>query len=184
MSVTNNRRIVSMNEANLDTADPAEDIRGRTVVDVNGDDIGEIEDLMLDQDESKVRFLQVGAGGFLGIGEKKFLIPVDAISGIDDDRVHVDRTREHVTGAPDYDPTLVRDETDDLWETTYAHYGYAPFWAPGYAYPAYPSFGTIPPGRRDAPVDVDVRDDDTGSDVEGERTNPDAGRRNQRDTGT
>lgn len=156
MAAANNRRIVSMNDTDLAPGDPAEDVRDRTVVDVNGDDIGHVEDLMLDQDESKVRFLQVGAGGFLGIGERKFLIPVDAISRIDDDHVYVDRSREHIIAGPDYDPTLVRDDTNALWENTYTYYGYAPFWAPGYISPAYPFYGTVAPGRPDAPVDVDA----------------------------
>jgi hypothetical protein len=33
-----------------------------------------------------VRFLHVGAEGFLGIGEKHFLIPVEAMSGISHER--------------------------------------------------------------------------------------------------
>lgn len=182
MADTSNRHIVSMNDSDLTLADSAEDIRGRTVVDVNGDDIGDVEDLMLDQDDAKVRFLQVGAGGFLGLGERKFLVPIDAISGIDDDRVHVDRTREHVAGGPDYDPTLVSDDSAGLWDTTYAHYGYAPFWAPGYAYPAYPFYGAVPPGRPDAPVDVDARGGNSMSDADIVHTNPDAGNRGKRDT--
>jgi sporulation protein YlmC with PRC-barrel domain len=119
------------------------------VVDNAGEEIGEIEDLMIDDQESKVRFLQVGSGGFLGLGEKKVLIPVDAITRIDEDHVHIDRTREHVAGGPDYDPSLVRDE--GYWADTYAYYGYGPFWAAGYAYPAYPYYGVTPPGHPASP---------------------------------
>jgi sporulation protein YlmC with PRC-barrel domain len=184
MAVTNNRRIVSMNDTDLTPADPAEDVRGRTVVDVNGDDIGDIEDLMLDQDESKVRFLQVGAGGFLGIGERKFLIPVDAITSIDEDHVYIDRSRESIIAGPDYDPTLVRDDTNDIWANTYTYYGFAPYWAPGYVYPAYPFYGTVAPGRPDAPVytDADAYGGDNLSETEIVHHNPDVGERDQRDT--
>lgn len=149
MAAINNRRIVSMNDAELTPRDPAEDVRGHTVVDADGNHIGKVEDVMLDEHESKVRFLQVGAGGFLGIGERKFLIPVDAISGIDDDTVRVDRSREHIAAAPEYDPALVHDDSVDLWERAYAHYGYAPFWGDGYMYPAYPFYGGLPPERPD-----------------------------------
>lgn len=183
MTATRNRPVVSMNDTDLTLADSAEDVRGRTVVDVNGDDIGDVEDLMLDQDDAKVRFLQVGAGGFLGLGEKKFLIPVDAISGIDDDRVHVDRSREHITRGPDYDPTLVRDDSAGLWESTYTYYGYSPFWAPGYVYPAYPFYGAMPPGRPDVPADVDRGyGGNTLSEADIVHKNPDAGKRGKRDT--
>jgi sporulation protein YlmC with PRC-barrel domain len=187
MPTISNRRIVSMNDTDLTLADPAEDVRGRTIVDVNGDDIGDVEDLMLDRDESKVRFLQVGAGGFLGIGEKKFLIPVDAITRIDDGHIFIDRAREHVIGGPEYDPTLVRDDTGDLWANAYSYYGYGPFWAPGYVSPAYPYFGTASPGRPDAPVNnadtvVGAGGMNTLSDAALGEQNPDVGRRDQRDT--
>ncbi len=160
MAATDNRRIVSMNDAELTPRDPAEDIRGRTVVDVTGKHIGRVEDLMLDDEESKVRFLQVGAGGFLGLGERKFLIPVDAISGIDEDNVHVDRSREHIVAAPAYDPALVHDDSLDLWESAYAYYGYAPFWAEEYLYPGYPFYGGLPPERPDATANADADDRD------------------------
>ena len=174
MAATDNRRIVSMNDAALMPRDPAEDIRGRTVVDADGNEIGHVEDLMLDEDESKVRFLQIGAGGFLGLGERKFLVPVDAISAIDDDAVRVDRSREHIIAAPPYNPALVDDDSLDLWERAYAHYGYAPFWGEGYMYPGYPFYGGLPPEPRDQPVSDDA--DDPGE------SRPEAGERSPRDT--
>lgn len=136
----------SLSDSELTLASKEEDIRGRTVLDNAGQEIGDVDDLMIDDEGAKVRFLRVAAGGFLGIGEKKFLVPVDAITQIDDKHVHVDQTREHVVGGPEYDPAMTRDETH--YAETYAHYGYGPFWAPGYTYPAFPYYGAItPPGR-------------------------------------
>ncbi len=37
--------------------------------------------IYVDTGERKVRFLDAGAGGFLGIGEKHFMIPVEAVLG-------------------------------------------------------------------------------------------------------
>jgi sporulation protein YlmC with PRC-barrel domain len=110
-------------------------------VDRNGDEIGDVEDLMVDSRDTKVRFLQVGAGGFLGIGEKKFLVPVDTITRIDQDTVHIDKTREHVIGAPDYDPAMV--DEDRYFSDLYGYYGCAPYWATGYAYPGYPYYPIV-----------------------------------------
>ncbi|MDQ3926208.1 MAG: PRC-barrel domain-containing protein [Actinomycetota bacterium] len=49
-------------------------------MDVNGEQIGSVEDLYLDAREEglvrAVRFLDVSAGGFLGMGKKHFLVPV------------------------------------------------------------------------------------------------------------
>jgi len=128
--------LVKLGDEDLTVADPAEDIRGRKVVDKSGDEIGDVDALMIDTQESKVRFLQVGAGGFLGIGEKHFLIPVDAITRIDDDTVHVDQSKDRLIDAPAYDPDIVQEP--DYYTGIYDYYGYAPFWAPGYTYPAYP----------------------------------------------
>jgi sporulation protein YlmC with PRC-barrel domain len=57
-----------------------EDIRGRTVKDKDGRDIGKIEGLMVDDVEQKVRFIEVATGGFLGFGETRSFIPVEAIT--------------------------------------------------------------------------------------------------------
>lgn len=130
--------MVKMEESELTLANSDEDIRGRNVVDSAGEDIGDVKDLLIDEDEAKVRFLQVGSGGFLGIGDETFLIPVDAITHIDDNAVRVNLTRDRVRQGPTYDPTMVRD--DEYWNTAYSHYGFLPFWAPGYRYPTFPRY--------------------------------------------
>jgi sporulation protein YlmC with PRC-barrel domain len=112
------------------------DIRGRKVKDKAGNEIGTVDDLLIDDEERKVRFLLVEHGGFLGLGETKSFIPVDAITRITADEVFIDHSREHVAGAPRYDPDLV----DDLkyYGSLYDHYGYSPFWGMGYTYPGIP----------------------------------------------
>lgn len=137
MSVPQNATLVKLSDANLTVADSNVDIRGRSVVDRNGDEIGTVDDLLIDDREQRVRFMQVASGGFLGLGETKFLIPVDAITRLGDDTVHIDQTRERVAGAPRYDPALV---SDTYWAETYGYYGYRPYWTPGYAYPTYPYY--------------------------------------------
>ncbi len=83
------------------------DIRGRQVKDKDGEDLGRIEGLMVDDAEGKVRFMEVAAGGFLGIGEHKSIIPIEAITAITDTEVSISHSRAHVAGAPRYDPDLV-----------------------------------------------------------------------------
>jgi sporulation protein YlmC with PRC-barrel domain len=127
----------SIGDDRLTTSDPAEDVRGRTVLDNTGKDIGNVDDLLVDDREHKVRFLRVAAGGFLGLGETKFLIPVDAITKVDDKAVHVDQTREHVVTGRQYDPALMN---VPYLSDIYGHYGYDPYWEPGYLYPMFPYF--------------------------------------------
>lgn len=99
--------LVKLSDTDLTLEDPAHDIRGRDVYTSGGDEIGTVEDLYFDEDERRVRFLDVGAGGFLGIGEKHFMIPVGAVSEVEEDRVTVDQSREKVLGSPPLDTKVV-----------------------------------------------------------------------------
>ena len=101
----------------------AEDIRGRMVKDKNGQDVGKIEHLLIDDVEQKVRFMEVASGGFLHLGEKKSFIPVEAITRIDADVVHISPDREHEAGAPSYDPDLVLADPG-YFSDLYPYYGY------------------------------------------------------------
>jgi sporulation protein YlmC with PRC-barrel domain len=138
MTTDNVGKLFRLSDTSQTIADPVADVRGRKVVDSDGDDIGKIEDLLVDDQENKVRFLRVGEGGFLGIGEQHFLVPVDAIVSIDSERVQISRSRDRMTDVPTYDPDL----TDEAayYGDLYTWWGYAPYWGPGYAYPAYPYY--------------------------------------------
>ena len=100
-----------------------EDIRGRMVKDKDGQDVGTIDDLLVDAAAQKVRFMEVASGGFLGLGETKSLIPVEAITRITEHDVYIGHTREHVAGAPPYDPELVKEDAGYFFGL-YPYYGY------------------------------------------------------------
>lgn len=138
MNTSNTGTLLKLSEIDETVANPEEDIRDRDVKDRNGQDIGKVKDLLVDQGEKRVRFLEVASGGFLGIGQETSLIPVDAITAISDDEVRIDQTRDHVAGAPEYDPALVRERDD--YGGLLDYYGYGPWWGPGYRYPSYPYY--------------------------------------------
>lgn len=132
-----------LSDAKLTVRDPEDDVRGRKVLDKAGHDVGSVHDLMIDDKESKVRFLQVASGGFLGMGETMFLIPVDAVTSITPDAVHVDQTHERLAGAPRYNPPLAAGAVDlDVgdYSELYGYFGYPPYWDPAYRYPAFPRY--------------------------------------------
>ena len=101
-----------------------EDIRGRMAKDKDGHELGTIEGLLIDEAEQRVRFMEVASGGFLGLGESKSLIPVDAITRMTPDAVYIGHTREHVAGAPHYDPDLI-ESGPDYFFNLYPYYGYS-----------------------------------------------------------
>jgi|SoiMethySBSTD1v2_1073268.scaffolds.fasta_scaffold502028_2 CBS domain-containing protein/sporulation protein YlmC with PRC-barrel domain len=152
-----NLTLIRLSDTDLTLAERAEDIRGRKALDMASEELGEVDDLLIDEREQKVRFLQVTSGGFLGLGATKFLLPVEAITRITDDAVYISQSRERVAGAPGYDPTLVDERyVSDI----YSHYGYPPYWGLDYEYPAYPYYPDYSASRRrgrEAAVDFDDR---------------------------
>ena len=113
MTDTGMATLRKLGDTGLTVADPNEDVRGMKVIDRSGEELGEVDDLMIDDREHKVRFLRVASGGFLGIGESHFMLPVEAITRISEDEVQVNQTRERIAGSPRYDPDLTN-ELDSL----------------------------------------------------------------------
>ncbi len=129
--------ILNLSDTEFTLSSPGEDIRGRKVVDSMGEALGEIDDLLIDAEQHKVRFIRVSSGGFLGMGKTHFLIPVDAISWIEAKVVHINHDRNKFVNAPAYNPEMV-----DLnyYNSLYGYYDYSPFWGESYRYPAYPHY--------------------------------------------
>ncbi len=138
MNATNVSTLEKISQSNLKLADQKQDIRGMDVLDNTGQKIGRVDDLMIDSDEQKIRFMQLGSGGFLGIGREHFLMPVEAIDYIDHDAVHVTQSGAHVGSSPDYDPDLVLNH--EYYGELYGYYGYPPYWDPNYKYPPFPPY--------------------------------------------
>jgi putative membrane protein len=81
---------------------PPEDVIGSKVVTANGDDVGEIEDLVVDQNQE--RYAIVSVGGFLGIGDKNVAVPLDQLEpGEDHSYVLSALTEEQLEQMPAYE---------------------------------------------------------------------------------
>jgi len=124
-------RFVKLSHADFVIEFDDEDVRGRDVLSIEGERIGHIDDLIIDTEDSTVRFLEVGTGGILGIGQRKSLIPVEAVSKVEEYRVIVERSQQHVASAPIYNPHVL--QTEPYLSDLYEHYGYIPPWTPGAA---------------------------------------------------
>ncbi len=115
--------LIRLSDSEFTLEDWVHDIRGLDVYDKGGEEIGTVEGLYVDEEERKVRFLDVGAGGFLGLGEKNFLIPVEAVREVNEDGVVVDQSREKVTTSPPFDTNVVPQAP--YQRDIYDYYGYA-----------------------------------------------------------
>lgn len=55
--------LVRLSDTSLTVQDPAEDVRSYKMVDKDGKEIGEVNELLIDERDKKVRFLEAESGG-------------------------------------------------------------------------------------------------------------------------
>lgn len=67
----------------------ADTIKGYKVVNTNGDNLGRIENLMIDLDNGRVAYAALSLGEFLGISDKLFAVPWQALSFISDEQAFI-----------------------------------------------------------------------------------------------
>lgn len=85
-----------------------------------GDDLGKIEDIVLDMRTGKIRYAALSFGGFLGIGDKFFAIPWQAVridfdSDDNDYFVAFDASEKDLKDAPGFDKDHWPDFGDQKW---------------------------------------------------------------------
>lgn len=80
----------------------AEQVIGKDVVNLRGEDVGEVEDIVLDQD--KAVFAVISVGGFLGMGDKNVAVPVNELKlGENDVIMMSETTEEQLESMPAYE---------------------------------------------------------------------------------
>ena len=136
MTPSTGANLIRLSETGRTVADPAADVRGRHVLDAEGEEVGRVDDLLVDDEEGRVQMLRVERGGFLGIGAERFLVPVAAVTELTDDAVRIDRERSRLTDVPGYDPDM--EDAPGYYGSLYGWWGFAPMGAPGYIYPPFP----------------------------------------------
>jgi sporulation protein YlmC with PRC-barrel domain len=123
MESSEQSNLVKLSEEDLHLDEPWQDIRGLDVYDVDGEQIGSVEELYVERDSRLPRFLVVSAGGFLGVGKKHFLVPVEEVSRDmgEQERVTLNWDRDKVVSSPN----LEADEAppSDVQRAVLAYYG-------------------------------------------------------------
>jgi sporulation protein YlmC with PRC-barrel domain len=104
---------------------------GDPVVNSNGDDLGKIEDLVIDPISGRVDYAVLSFGGFLGMGEKLFAVPLEAMKlSPEEKRFILDVDKERLKQAPGFDKNHWPDASDRAFGTkVYNYYGYEPRWS-------------------------------------------------------
>jgi sporulation protein YlmC with PRC-barrel domain len=108
----------------------ASSLIGDGVVNPQGEDLGKIEELMIDLNSGRVSYCVLSFGGFMGMGDKLFAIPWEAVTVDTDRKVFVlNVEKEVLEKAPGFDKNNWPDIGDVSWLTgIYEYYGYRPYW--------------------------------------------------------
>jgi len=95
-----------------------------------GEDLGKIEEIMIDVQTGRVAYAVLSFGGFLGIGDKLFAVPWEAMTLNEADHefvMNVDKAA--LENAPGFDKDNWPDMADPTWGSqVFSHYGYKPYW--------------------------------------------------------
>jgi len=99
-------------------------LTGENVYNLKDESIGDIKDLMIDLNNAEVVYAVLSFGGFLGIGNKLFAIPLQALqfSG-KDDKIRLDVSKEKLENAPSFDKdNWPKTGDDEFVDSVYSHY--------------------------------------------------------------
>jgi sporulation protein YlmC with PRC-barrel domain len=108
----------------------ASTLEGDAVVNAEGDDLGNIEEIMLDVPRGRVAYAVLSFGGFLGLGDKLFAIPWNALT-LDTERkcFVLDVDKDRLKKAPGFDKDRWPSMADPRWASDiHTYYGSRPYW--------------------------------------------------------
>jgi sporulation protein YlmC with PRC-barrel domain len=108
----------------------AKSLIGNGIRNMQDEDLGKVEELMIDLKRGSISYVVVSFGGFLGMGDKLFAVPWQAFQ-LDLDRkvfiLNVDK--QVLENAPGFDKDTWPDFADQEWGSKiYSYYGYQPYW--------------------------------------------------------
>src|SRR6266513_5264321 len=110
--------------ADLENLD--DDLRGHTVYDRIGEEIGTVEDVLVDTVLLRAPFVLVSWGGLLGLGRQQRLVPMDAVDRVMPDGVYLSTDKEVVANAPAYQESLSGVEAELHYREVYNTLGSRP----------------------------------------------------------
>jgi sporulation protein YlmC with PRC-barrel domain len=110
-------------------------LRSRTLFDYRvkspqGEDLGQIEEVMLDMEVGRVAYAILSFGGFLGLGDKWVPVPWDAVALRPDEKVVIlNIEKAKLQKAPNFERATLPELANRQWGAViHAYYGYPPYW--------------------------------------------------------
>lgn len=102
-------------------------LTGTKVQNLKGENIGNIQDLMIDLETGQILYAVLSFGGFLGMGDDYFALPLEALifSEKEEELIKIDIDKETLKDAPGFDKdNWPLQPTDEFLHSVYDYYGY------------------------------------------------------------
>jgi sporulation protein YlmC with PRC-barrel domain len=139
-------------------------IRGNTFIGANvenpqGQNLGDIKDIVIDRASGRMAYAVVSFGGFLGMGEKLFAVPWGAFSQpkADKETFVLDVDKERLKNAPGFDAHNWPQMASREWVTSlYSYYNVPPYWTASTG-AATATVKSVDPNQRTITLQVDGR---------------------------
>jgi sporulation protein YlmC with PRC-barrel domain len=106
----------------------ADTLIGNDVCNKEAQNLGDIREIMLDMRSGRVSYAVMSFGGFLGMGQKLFAVPWEALTlDTENKRFVLDVNKDQLQNAPGFDKNNWPDMADPAWEEgVHAYYGTRP----------------------------------------------------------
>ena len=109
----------------------ASTLEGNNVFNRADEELGEVKEIMLDVPSGRIAYAVMSAGGFLGIGDKLFALPWNALAlDPENHRFVMDASKARFENAPGFDkdhwPSTA--EFDGLSDTIHSYWGTPAYW--------------------------------------------------------
>jgi sporulation protein YlmC with PRC-barrel domain len=101
-----------------------------SVQNLAGENLGKVDELMIDIPSGKVAYAVLSHGGVLGMGNKLFAVPWSALKVDEDEKCFIlDVDKRTLENAPGFDKENWPDMADTTWGTELStYYGTKPYW--------------------------------------------------------
>jgi sporulation protein YlmC with PRC-barrel domain len=106
----------------------ADTLMGNDVYNRQDEDLGDIKEIMLDVPAGRISYAVLSYGGVLGMGEKLFAVPWNALTlDTDNKRFTLDVSKDSLKDAPGFDKDHWPNMSDQTWaEGIHTYYGTTP----------------------------------------------------------
>jgi sporulation protein YlmC with PRC-barrel domain len=128
-----------MQETKIKKSDPEKKFRrvlaastlaGDSVRNTTGEDLGKVDEIMIDIPSGRVAYAVLSFGGILRMGNKLFAVPWSSLKVDEDEKCFIlDVTKKTLESAPGFDKDQWPDMADTTWRSAvYKYYGATPYW--------------------------------------------------------